>query len=136
MSEIRVDVSEWIRANGPGGWIDDLRKHLDEARELLTQSRAFDYSYGDRNQPDWYERRDKWLERVRDLIAAEGELGDAKSDLAKRDEVLRVALKMLEFAQLFYIKRHSEKTGSIETPYDKAITAIQSCLNTTSEGEK
>ncbi len=42
--------------------IIELEKLLAKARELLNQSRAFDYSYGDRNQPDWYGRRDKWLD--------------------------------------------------------------------------
>jgi len=44
-----------------------------------------------------------WLERVRDLLASEGELGDTKEEvtrltslLAKRDEVLVVALEALE----------------------------------------
>jgi hypothetical protein len=112
-------------------WINSLCK------ELCTMEDSLGFANDQHDQTGrWVPTIGPWLERVRDLIAAEGELGDAKSDLAKRDEVLRVALEMLEFAQLFYIKRHSEKTGSIETPYDKAITAIQSCLNTTSEGEK
>lgn len=67
------------------------------------------------------------LEQVAEL---QKRIRTLQSDLAKRDEVLRVALKILNNA-----RPKDEYDGSWDEIGDSRH-AIQSCLNTTSEGEK
>ncbi len=34
-----TEADDWLKANGPGGWIDDLRNEVDRLREALTELR-------------------------------------------------------------------------------------------------
>ncbi len=76
-----------------------------------------------------------WLERVRDLIAAEGELGDVKADLTKRDEQLSGITGQLNEAT-WIVKNASIQTKEWISRRDAFVTAIHSCLGTTEGGEK
>jgi chromosome segregation ATPase len=68
-------------------------------------------------------------------------LNRLQSDLTKRNEVLRVALRALLsiYGEFEYEEQDSMLTrrGKVSKQMvNDALTAIQSCLNTTSEGEK
>lgn len=36
---LKAQLSEWLKQNGPGGWIDDLRAERDRALEVIREYR-------------------------------------------------------------------------------------------------
>ena len=38
---LRIQVAQWLAANGPGGWINELRKDSERLRFVISCSRAF-----------------------------------------------------------------------------------------------
>lgn len=117
---VRLKLELEIDNKGNQEWIDDLSKQLCKMEDAL----GFKHDQYDKGGK-WVPTIEPWLERVRDLIAAEWEVGDLKLELeqARKDGALRDALGWLltfvgqgeeqKFAEWVYQNTPAKSTTSV-----------------------